>query len=276
MTPNNPQTAANANAAPEPMFDKLKRGLKTVTIDGETFYIAEGDLLIDESQLPRYAVQRAAAATAPPVAEDAERSTMKAIAVSENGKIVRWKPGMVLSYCVLKRTFGDENNYELVRNNMQRAAWDWEGACGVKFEYRADLDESPTNTPDGVLFPVREVNANGQFIAAAFFPNDAPVRRRLVIDPSYYTTNFDPIGVLRHELGHVLGLRHEHIQSNAPPACQGEDTGDIIKLGDYDPQSVMHYFCGGVGSLTLEITDLDRAGVQKIYGPSFEAMRFYE
>ncbi len=275
MIPNSPQTSANTNAAPEPMFEKLKRGLKTVTIDGETFYIAEGDLLIDEGQLPRYAVQRAAARSAPPVAEEDIEGRTKLLAVSENGKIVRWQPGMVLSYCVLKSTFADASNYELVRNNMQRAVWDWEAACGVKFEHRADLDESPTNTPD-VLFPVREVNANGQFIAAAFFPNDPPVRRRLVIDPSYYSTDFDQIGVLRHELGHVIGLRHEHIRSGAPPACGDEDTGDTIEVTDYDPQSVMHYFCGGVGSLTLEITELDRAGAQQIYGPSFEAMRFFE
>jgi hypothetical protein len=264
------------NSAPEPMFDKLKRGLKTVTIDGETFYIAEGDLLIDEAQLPRYAVQRAAAATAPPIAENDANGRSSLLAVSENGKIVRWKPGTVLSFCVLKSTFGDQNNYETVRNNMLAATWDWESTCGVKFEHRADLDDSPTNAPAGVLFTVREVEANGRFIAAAFFPNDPQIRRRLVIDPSYYTTNFDPVGVLRHELGHVLGFRHEHIRSSAPPACGDEDTGDTVEVTNYDPKSVMHYFCGGVGSLNLGITDVDRDGSQKIYGPSFETMTFYD
>lgn len=275
MTTDNAENMTG-NPAPEPMFDKLKRGLKTVTIDGETFYVAEGDLLIDETRLPRYAVQRAAAATAPPVAEDDTEGRSRLLAVSENGKIVRWKPGTVLSFCVLKSTFGDQNKYETVRNNMLAATWNWEETCGVKFEHRADLDDSPTNTPAGVLFTVREVNANGQFIAAAFFPNEPHNRRRLIIDPSYYTTSFDKVGVLRHELGHVLGFRHEHIRSGAPPACGDEDTGDTIEVTNYDPKSVMHYFCGGVGSLDLKITEIDTDGSQKIYGPSFEAMTFYD
>ena len=265
------------NSAPEPMLDKLKSGLKTVTIDGETFYIAEGDLLIDEKQLSRYARQREAAATKPPVNEgEPEDGRSQLLAVSENGRIVRWKPGTVLSFCVLKRTFGDQGKYESVRNNMLTATWDWEATCGVKFEHRADLDDSPTEAANDVLFTVREVDAAGRFIAAAFFPNDPRNRRRLVIDPSYYTTSFDKVGVLRHELGHVLGFRHEHIRSLAPPACQGEDTGEVVEVTNYDPKSLMHYFCGGVGSLELQITDIDREGSQKIYGPSFEAMTFYD
>lgn len=273
---NNDTETGTGNHAPEPMFDKLKRGLKTVTIDGDTFYIAEGDLLIDEPQLPRYAVQRAAAATAPPLSDEEAERRSSLLAISENGKLVRWKPGTVLSFCVLKNTFGDEAKYEMARNNMLAATWDWEATCGVKFEHRADLDESPTNTPADVLFTVREVDAGGRFIAAAFFPNEPRNRRRLVIDPSYYTTSFDKVGVLRHELGHVLGFRHEHIRSGSPPACGDEDTGDTIGVTIYDPKSVMHYFCGGVGSLDLIITDIDRAGSQKIYGPSFETMTFVE
>ncbi len=37
-------------------------------------------------------------------------------------------------------------------------------------------------------------------------------------------------------------------------------------LGDYDPQSVMHYFRGGVGSPQLAIS-LDQTGSQSVYGP---------
>lgn len=29
----------------------------------------------------------------------------------------------------------------------------------------------------------------------------------------------------------------------------------------------MHYFCGGIGSKQLAITDLDRLSAQKVYGP---------
>jgi hypothetical protein len=119
------------------------------------------------------------------------------------------------------------------------------------------------------VFAVREFDASGQFIASAFFPNDPRNRRRVLIDPSFFAANlsFDRIGVLRHELGHVLGFRHEHIRSGAPPACPDEDVFGAIDLTRYDPQSVMHYFCGGLGTRELRITAIDRNGSRQVYGP---------
>src|SRR5258705_182690 len=82
----------------------------------------------------------------------------------------------------------------------------------------ADVDGTPGVASEGALFTVRFLDVGGQFIAAAFSPNDPISRRRVVIDPSYFAAqpSFDPIGVLRHELGHVLGFRHEHIRQGAP------------------------------------------------------------
>ena len=57
-----------------------------------------------------------------------------------------------------------------------------------------------------------------------------------------------------------------------PRQCPDEPAYDTLNLTDYDPQSVMHYFCGAVGSRELAITELDRLGSQKVYGPSLSAM----
>jgi hypothetical protein len=38
----------------------------------------------------------------------------------------------------------------------------------------------------------------------------------------------------------------------------------------------MHYFCGGVGSRDLKITDLDRQGAQKLYGPPLSSLQLVE
>jgi hypothetical protein len=38
-------------------------------------------------------------------------------------------------------------------------------------------------------------------------------------------------------------------------------------LSKYDPTSVMHYFCGGLGTNELKISALDRKGAQQVYGP---------
>ncbi|MFC1835754.1 hypothetical protein ACFL2Q_13650, partial [Thermodesulfobacteriota bacterium] len=73
---------------------------------------------------------------------------------------------------------------------------------------------------------------------------------------------------------HVLGFRHEHIRSGARPGCPGEDLWGTITFTDYDPKSVMHYFCGGVGSTELAITQTDKAGAQQVYGAPLDSFRF--
>jgi hypothetical protein len=259
----------------EAVLNELKSRLKTVNVDGETYYVAEGDLLLDEDQLFLYSLERKAKemqrliGTLEPIGREGEL-----LGITVGGKLVRWKPGLNLSYCVLKNTFTSEAEYQLMRDNMLKATQDWEKTCGVKFEYKADLDNNTTTQPADVLFTVRQIDAGGQFIAAAFFPNDPPARRRVLIDPSYFTTGFDKVGVLRHELGHVLGFRHEHIRSGAPADCPDESTTNTFPFSAYDPKSVMHYFCGGVGSTQLAISDVDKTGSQMLYGLPLDSFRY--
>jgi hypothetical protein len=275
--------------APKILFDRLVEELPKVTIEDETFYVAEGDTLLDEDQLLLYAGQREAVERVRQAADLAAKGGLGTVSlvatvspgsplgsdltsagllgIVQGGKIVRWAPNTVLTYCVLKNTYPDEEKYQTVVANMRSATEDWERTCGVNFQYKSELDNSPTTSPLGVIFTVRYIDALGKFIAAAFFPNDPINRRRVFIDPSYFTTTFNQVGVLRHELGHVLGFRHEHIRSGAPADCPDEDTGRIIDLTKYDPRSVMHYFCGGIGSQELAISDLDREGSQRVYGP---------
>ncbi len=264
------------------LFAKLKTSLRKVVIDSKTYYIAEGDTLLDEAQLAAYAIEREARETLWRAREAAsaaglgtqrmEGQTRGLVAQTQGGRVVKWRPGTVLSYRVVRETFGDQDSYELVVKSMRAACMEWEETCGVDFQHKSELDNLPGTAPEGALFTVREFNAGGEFIAAAFFPNDPKDRRQVLVDPSYYSTDFDRVGVFRHELGHVLGFRHEHIRSEAPPDCPDEDLFDTRNMGKYDPQSVMHYFCGEVGSSELRISDLDRSGAQRIYGPPLSAV----
>ncbi len=271
------------------LFTRLKAGLKQVTIDGEQFWVAEGDTLLDEDQLAVYAFTREqveAARRANATADIAglgtgglaELPSPRLVGITQGGRIVRWAPGVVLTYRLARDSFTSQQRYELVRDGMAEATTAWEETCGVKFQYRSDLDTQPGVGPAGAVFVVREFDAGGQFIAAAFFPNDPRNRRRVLIDPSFFAgdLSFDRIGVLRHELGHVLGFRHEHIRSGAPPACPDEDVFGTIDLTQYDPQSVMHYFCGGVGTRELRITAIDRNGSRQVYGPPLSSLQFVE
>jgi hypothetical protein len=283
------QPGLREEAEESSLLDLLSNTAKRVEVDGEEFFVVEGDLTLDADELAIYAVnqerlRREQVLGMPPgslvtgfavIGPEPNSGALIGITTQE-GKIVRWREGLTLTYCVLKGTFSSEERYATVRDNMQAAVSAWQEVGGIQFQHRAELDESSGTQNPGVLFTVREINASGQFIASAFFPTDPRNRRRVLIDPSYFNPSlgFDKVGVLRHELGHVLGFRHEHISSNAPAACPDEPLFGTTPLTAYDPRSVMHYFCGGVGSRELLLTQLDTIGIQKLYGPSFDDYSF--
>jgi hypothetical protein len=106
------------------------------------------------------------------------------------------------------------------------------------------------------------VNAGGKYAASAFLPSYATKRRYLRVERSFFEATADRKGMIRHELGHVLGYRHEHIRSI--PGCLPEGLF-WEPLTPYDPKSLMHYVCGGGGTRTFDFTDLDREGHRQVY-----------
>lgn len=234
--------------------------------------LIEGDIPVSMRGLIAYAMQKASVLK--PVNE-LEGSNGELIYHLDSGKPARWtQSDRVLKYAIARATFPDQQKYESVISDIAQASGDWEEACqecGIDFQYNYDFDGIRTleefqaaTSNKQLTFIVVYTDSGGQFIASAFFPNDTWEKRMLLVDRSYFDLSggYTGRGVLRHELGHVLGYRHEH--TRAIPGCFFEDN-NWQPLTPYDPKSVMHYFCGGGGTFSLELTSSDRAGHADFY-----------
>jgi len=167
-----------------------------------------------------------------------------------------------LTYCV-STTFGSRHSTAVAAMDAATAAW--EQVTDVKYTHVTAEDGSCNATNQNVLFDVRPTSGSG-YLARAFFPNDSRSNRNILIDNTAFTTSGNPtiVGILRHELGHTLGFRHEHTR---PEAGTCFEDNNWRPLTPYDSKSVMHYpQCNGKGDRTLSLTDKDIQGAVILYG----------
>lgn len=166
-----------------------------------------------------------------------------------------------LSYCI-SNAFGTRK--AAVVTAMNQATTSWSARVAVGFRYVPAQDATCTSTNNNVLFNVTPATAS--FFASSFFPNDTRANRQLLITSSAFTTTAggrDFQGILRHETGHILGFRHEHIHI----ACTTETTANSRIVNSYDVNSVMHYpQCRPSGTGGYRQTALDFAGAVSLYG----------
>lgn len=173
-----------------------------------------------------------------------------------------------LDFCVGDQ-FGDRHD-EVVEATVG-AAEDWEAVAAVEFRYLDDQDDRCGLDNSRVVFPVLPAEDEAPYLARAFFPefddHERDVRVHLPnVDASMATRpELTLRGLMRHELGHVLGFRHEHTRQEADAPRCFEDF-NYRPATEYDARSVMHYpQCGGEAGWSLQITDRDAEGAAYLY-----------
>ncbi|MFD1626488.1 matrixin family metalloprotease [Azospirillum griseum] len=163
--------------------------------------------------------------------------------------------------------------------NLAAAAQDWMDACPdcrLRFE-RVDRKDKAVFTVQYVT-RTRDSPLPPRYVAHAFYPFSAKTSRVLRISSRYRTDHpdYDAVGVLRHELGHILGYTHEHAAADPKQQTTCGWTGErlpakvrAIAVTEYDPQSIMHYPCGtSRAKATFALSPRDIAGHRALYGPS--------
>ncbi|MCP3063704.1 hypothetical protein LXT21_33515 [Myxococcus sp. K38C18041901] len=180
-----------------------------------------------------------------------------------NGARARWTEAEKhhLSYCV-STAFG--TRHATVVQAMSDAARAWEAAADVRFVHLSEFDSNCTASQLSVVFDVRPVSG-GAYFARAFFPGDARAVSNVLIDESSVGRTRSPslTGILRHELGHTLGFRHEHTRPEAG-TCFEDSRWEA--LTSYDAASVMHYpTCNGTEGWSFTLSPLDIAGARAAY-----------
>ncbi|WP_100793535.1 FG-GAP-like repeat-containing protein [Nannocystis exedens] len=251
---------AGADGESLPTWEEF-RAAATRHVDGQPRYVVDGDIPVSLDQLADAYADLVAAR---------EGAAPRSIVNLHDGAFDRWREGEEheLTYCVSDE-FGARKDRAV--REMAEAARSWEQAAHVDFRYRpaGDADCRPGAA---ALFAVRPWDSGG---AMAFFPAMPQSTRILYVDYADFDDNPDwrtatpritTVGVLRHELGHVLGLRHEHTRV-ASSVCFEDNSW--AELGEYDHRSVMHYqWCtGGVSSTDYTLTIADQEGARTLYGP---------
>eukprot|EP01113_Clastostelium_recurvatum_P044896 TRINITY_DN7631_c0_g1_i3.p1 TRINITY_DN7631_c0_g1~~TRINITY_DN7631_c0_g1_i3.p1 ORF type:complete len:308 (+),score=88.17 TRINITY_DN7631_c0_g1_i3:144-1067(+) len=179
---------------------------------------------------------------------------------------------------------------------ITKACDSWDTVCGVEFKQVVREQDAFIKIRDSTR---DEAIKNGNIYALAFFPGvDRKAREIIIFDALNWKNDNFKVSTIMHELGHVLGFRHEHIKfdvyindgrgnrqlvQKAEPA-QIDDKGRIIGLAEYqfeyeqpDHDSIMSYeriYEDDRLEQQSKLSQRDMIDAQRVYGLSSRLVKF--
>lgn len=166
-------------------------------------------------------------------------SSPAAIMVGLWKQIPRWRYGSVINFATYADGYPAPGDAIYAANCLIEAAKVWNSAnIGVSFKWVPKVDDA--------AFVLAYGGVLGGVLARAFFPSDSPLETMYVYQHAFDKTErinkrgkHTNYGIMKnvflHELGHVLGLRHEFAMN--PDTLEG----GAIRIGSANIESVMSY-----------------------------------
>lgn len=137
--------------------------------------------------------------------------------------IPRWKFGSVVNFATFKNGYPSRQQAALAASELRKAADEWNAVeVGVTFKWVPKLDDA--------AFVLQYNGTDGPTLAEAFFP-DEKIYNIMYVYKSAFSAQYLPMmkNIFLHELGHVLGLRHEFAAQE----------GGAVEFGKANENSVM-------------------------------------
>lgn len=174
------------------------------------------------------------------------------------GRIVpRWdvSPALELRYFVRSDTFSSADDAKDAGQALQEAAAEW-NTLNLDLTIKSTDDQKAAHF---YLIYRKEIPGSPGVLAEAFFPNEIG-QDVIVYDLALRDSDNREIlkNVFLHELGHVLGLRHE-FAIVADAKGHGPEGEGAVQFGFRNPNSVMAYV------FPPELQDTDKDDVVRFY-----------